>query len=457
MNRIEKLFLNQKYKFDFNIEINDDFFQAELQLTPSEIKVEIYGEIKARQNSIFFKRKIDSLSGGDFFTKFVLHGLNLIHYSSKSLPKRNRGSFFKAVFAVDYVLYADSQLSIADSYHNFKIDSPSFNHWLGHTAKQMECLDRGQSDAEFIVLSDGFHLVGGYSYHTGYSALKGYEELHPRLCGYFHSEVCFTDLTDTLNDTIGIFSFLYGSDLEILSITSSDKISEKNISIYFQTEKLKCHHEFKAILFPFSEQFLSEVGDDSPPNLDVVSDFFSLDKGEREYYKKYLKYMKMNNPEDTFLGLFRLLERCSYIKENYVDSVVLDGFIKRSLLLLEEEAFKCNAKSIKKLMGRISGERGLNSQKLSTEACISKKMKLIPNLNNENWKYTPSNLNEICKLRNDISHANDFSTVGILEKSKFVEAVLVFLLLQLVGISAETSFSTVKRLDGYYLLKNSVE
>jgi hypothetical protein len=42
---------------------------------------------------------------------------------------------------------------------------------------------------------------------------------------------------------------------------------------------------------------------------EIFSNYFSLDLSELSHYGKYVKYRRMENVEERFLGYFRILEK----------------------------------------------------------------------------------------------------------------------------------------------------
>ncbi|MGI2025060.1 HEPN domain-containing protein [Shewanella glacialipiscicola] len=97
----------------------------------------------------------------------------------------------------------------------------------------------------------------------------------------------------------------------------------------------------------------------------------------------------------------------------------------------------------------------LNRSKYNTEKCIADFYDEIPFEIRNDWRYSKPDLNALCKLRNDITHANDYriSEDDMMSRIKFVEVLLVLALGRSLEISFADLENVIHRYSGYHLLK----
>jgi hypothetical protein len=102
----------------------------------------------------------------------------------------------------------------------------------------------------------------------------------------------------------------------------------------------------------------------------------------------------------------------------------------------------------------IKGLPRYNSSKYNTEKCIQDFFMSIPSGITDMWQFTKKDIGDVCKLRNDITHANDYSIseLEIERKSKFIEILLIFALLAKVWVAFETTGHVIDRFNGYHLV-----
>jgi hypothetical protein len=101
-----------------------------------------------------------------------------------------------------------------------------------------------------------------------------------------------------------------------------------------------------------------------------------------------------------------------------------------------------------------------NNSKYNTEKCIQDFYLSIPSDLTKNWKFQKKDIGFICRLRNDITHANDYyvSDVDLEEKTKFIEILLIFSLCSKIGIRHDITSKLIDRISGYkFILEKEVE
>jgi hypothetical protein len=183
--------------------------------------------------------------------------------------------------------------------------------------------------------------------------------------------------------------------------------------------------------------------------IDVFPHYLGLPASDREYLKKYLRYRQLENPEERFLGFFRLLEKLCFQKASYLPEGRLQLLLDRAKpFLIKHFGDKSNVNSMLKRLPH------WNRSKLNTESCVRRFMKGLPADTLARWIYSTDDLTEICKLRNDLTHANEVEpdTTDIERKSKFIEVVLVIRLLIHIGVSLPDAASISVRLQHHDMI-----
>ena len=244
-------------------------------------------------------------------------------------------------------------------------------------------------------------------------------------------------------------AFFIGNDFSVELVEIGFE-SGKQGALYYPSEKISPTHEPNDALFPLGKnlRFYFESLPSLP--LSTFNSYMSLPESQISYFKKYLRYRRMENPEERFLGFFRILELLCLKKKKFLDDEkLLENLITRvKPYLIKKFGNPKNVTSFLKGIPR------LNSSKYNTEKCIQDFYSKIPSRIVEKWKLKKSDIGAICKLRNDITHANDYyaSEFEIEEKSKFIEILLVLALFEKIDIDLTISSEVIHRIPGYNII-----
>jgi hypothetical protein len=200
------------------------------------------------------------------------------------------------------------------------------------------------------------------------------------------------------------------------------------------------------ILFPLGDHLVNYQPNYPAFPINSFKEFYALEKKEVGYWEKYIKYRRMTNIEEIFLGYFRLLESLCYQKKAYLNGDLLKEISKKAEpYLIKKFKDKKNVKSF------LNGLSRYNNSKYNTEKNIRYFLIKAPKELSSTWKFTKKDIGAICKLCNDITHANDYYVEkGEVEnKAKFIEVLLLLRLFLMVGIPMEISSKIINRVDGY--------
>lgn len=456
--------------YDFEVTVGDgiNYFAGKLHLSPEKITITIMGEQNNERNCTLGWGSIERLICRDLNKTFYLHDLNLIKGSGRVISYAPKNiNFFESVFEVGYVIFSPFNLNESDGIKSISIHSRKVSEWVGNTNKQEEIIraysnreeifDNPDKLNEFSVQLEGVGIIGvGYNLSMQHSSpdFSAGIKFPPSLFIAFINAQPSDEVMNSFLKLYTLLTFFIGNDFLIESIETSFTLGTFNNkgSLYYPSVGMRPKYQQSYSLFPLGKDIrFDSLG---LPSLPITSfnKYYLLNEALCGYFSKYLKYKRMENPEDRFLGFFRILESLCFKKKNYLDEELLKDICNNSKpYLIEQFADKKNVSSFLKGLPRY------NSSKYNTEKCIQDFYLRVPESISGEWKIEKRDIGNICKLRNDITHANDFyiSTAELEEKVKFIEILLVCSLFEKLGVELSITAGIIGRISGYHLvLKN---
>jgi len=351
---------------------------------------------------------------------------------------------------------------------SLSIHSEAIKKWVGNTEKQEEII-RSYHNKEPIFDSPEKLTEFGQEMPNYGGVYVGYNlSMHSSSPG-FSSGICFPPSISLVFENPISINASYCKYLEIYSLLAlfngndfavdlievkfgSSSFSQAG-TIYFPTTNNIPRHDQGYPLFPLGKNIrFDSLGLPELP-LESFNYYFSLPDKKRGYFKKLLTYQRMDNPEERFLGFFRILESLCFKKKFFLDEDVLEDLSKRIKPYLVK---RFNDK--KSVASFLKGIPRYNGSKYNTEKCIQDFYVKVPVEISKNWTVQKSDIGSICSLRNDITHANDYyvSVHEVEEKSKFVEVLLILALFESINIDLSVSSRIIDRLSGYHLVTKNV-
>ena len=457
---IQELNLSESYTFHVNVRDGDSVFAGELSLNPTEITFKIKGEATQARQCNILERDIDLLKCS--FMNYAFFLLDLKFRKGKGsvithFPEFR--SYFEMEFSVAYAVYMPSAAFLDSGFFSLEVKSDTIAAWVGHTNKQDKIVGRYQGHTlndtteddfeEFMVdVGDGGMGVG-YPISMSYSSSNFKAGIHfpPFLYYFFNEPVQAKEAVEKFHELFALFRFLIGGELKIEKILL--KYLQPHIpitaSLYFPKNNIQSSDDL--IFFPLGHDLLYDfLGLPSLP-LNLFKSYFELDGKTRQYFEKYLRYRRMVSVEERFLGYFRLLESLCYKSANHLDEQLLKKLAVKAKPYLAKY-FKDN-KGVNSFLKAIPR---LNNSKYNTERCIVDFYKKIPSSVSGRFVYGPKDVSSICKLRNDISHANEYRVEEeeIAKQTKFCEILLVLSLLLKLNVDMNTAVAVIGRLPGFH-------
>lgn len=451
ISRTTELNLADSYEFEVIVNFKNNTFAGELTLSPNGVRLEIMGNESLNENfsrDFFYLDEDTVIHARDGNDNFLLYKFKPIRALSKTLSRLDNKGFFKVVFNVAYVIFSPYHLKQNQQFLGFSIRSEQINNLFGTTKISQELLNNQDSGYEFGIETENYTLGYVYDYYYLYDQSKRVQELKPSInVNFFENANNLQNSLIFLKQIRNVFSFLYGSDIQIDQITyfSQGSFGDLDAFLYYPTATKSQNNAANPILTRYvGNQAFANGGKDGF-TIDHLANFLSLNEKECSYFEKYLRYKNMTNIEEKFLGFFRILESCVYLRKSYVSDELLIEYLAKVKQLIETD-FNDNLKPLNSLTARL---KTLNYQKYNTQTCILKFYKSIIPLQTQHWIYAPSDIEHLCKLRNDITHANEYELDNIDKKTKFIEVLTVFCLLELLEVEKSTILSTLQNLAGY--------
>jgi hypothetical protein len=463
--KIESLELKESYNFDVTVEDGLNHFAAKLDLTPEKVVITIMGECHDERNCSIGFGDIDRLICTDLNKKFILHKLRFIKSSSRTICRHPKHiGYFETSFEVEYVVFSPTGSNENNGFHFISIHSDAISKWIGNTNTQEEIVrayhnkeplfDDPKKLNEFLVKLDNIGALGvdyDLSMHSSSPDFSSGINFPPSFNMVFLNDVCAEELKEKFDKTYNLLSFFIGNDFLInrVEVGFSHMSFNRKWSLYYPTKNTSPKYDQGYNFFPLGINLRFDSLGLPPLPLDAFNAFFSLPQEKVGYWDKYLKYKRMSNVEERFLGFFRILEALCFKEKSYLDENLLSELIKRCKpYLIKKFNNKKNVTSFLKGLSRY------NNSKYNTEKCIQDFYQTLPNSLLSKWKIEKSDIGSICKLRNDITHANDYyaSEHDVEEKAKFIEVLLIISLCKIIGIDLAKTEGLINRIHGYHLI-----
>lgn len=454
-NNEDEIKLYLSYDFSVKVKVDEKIFSGKLTLTPEEILLVISGdEIGDRRFPDSFY-KFEYLQCSSHRKNFYLIGLIFINFSHQNLQNYpSKINHFEVKYRVEKLIIFPKNFDPNSSY-SVKIYSSILNQWVGPTETQRAILsnkniyDAKTSLNEFQINNNNWELSLAYelSEHYSLEAFSSGFSFPPFL--YFSAQGDITSFLKYYEELISFMIFITNHQFTIDRI----KIYDENLRLispgylYYPTSKITRNN--KVVLFPlninplYGRKYLPKLP------LEIFNTYFSLEEVYKELFNKYISYKNMENIEERFLGFFRILEKLSFKKKQYVNPDKLKKLIKRSKPFLHN--YFDNTRDVNSFLGNFDR---FNSSKYNTQKCQIDLLDSISKKLTTSWKIKRDNIIDLCTLRNDITHANFYSKDKdrIVNMTSFVEVLLIFSLLKKLGVKTDDIEQILPRLDNYWQL-----
>ena len=408
--KVKELELGNTYSFNVIYREGNSGHAAKLDLTPELITFKVVSE---RQFDLSWDAKQAECEGNGGV--FILKGLYCTHTQWSTINHHPAVHTHEAEFTVESVIFCPGGRPSHGVFSSMDIFSETINKWVGYTNTQDKILELHSQQKpiwntliEFSAQACSNESIGvryNASYrHSPLSFEAGFT-FPPSIFYLFELKENAVDPFPTFQRIYNLLVFLTGTTPSIQKvIIHFDRTHYGSRgTLYYSDIKAPPKKADEVILFPLAKDLRFNDRPLAPFPLSSFPLYFDPASELPDLLEKYVKYRAMGNVEDRLLGYFRLLEKHCYNRQYYLPEPLFSHFSR-----LAKGWAKANGLNRKQTKNFESGLKRFNGQKYNTEKCIADFFQSLPEPIRNGLEITTDLLTELCKLRNDITHANKY-------------------------------------------------
>ena len=436
MNKIDKLFLNEKIFLDVKVQYDINYWVAgKLNINQKKIILIMYGELNAK-SSYKSNRTFKKLICTNYLnSNFILLDVKLFK-SQNSRLNENIGSFYDE-YEVSEILFNSKNNVKIDNFIQLSFSSKDLQKWIQTTNLQRKILDNyllkehNNIDLKEVVIDiENMYLIIHYptTRYLDSSNNRAGIKFKPTINLSFQQEVSFEYIRKKYFELLNLLYLVFGYDLNIDEI---NLLNDESSFSYFYKQKLDRTYD-KNVFIPLGHNLKFNNNIMETP-LSIFLYYFKLDDYKKSFFKVFRKYKMFHYTEDKFLGYFRILENLMFDKKEKFTESYMKIYLE-NINLSDEEKLEEKSKLEKNLDKSIIDRK----EKIKFIVFHNKFINVVSD--NYKLKVNFTDVEEIVKLRNDISHFNDYKiTQNNLEKYiDYLEILVNYVLLRLIGYSDES-------------------
>lgn len=436
MNKIDKLFLNEKFFLDVKVQYDINYWVAgKLNINQKKIVLLMYGELNTK-SSYKSNRTFKKLICTNYLnSNFILLDVKLFK-SQNSRLNENIGSFYDE-YEVSEILFNSKNNVKIDNFIQLSFSSKDLQKWIQTTNLQRKILDNyllkehNNIDLKEVVIDiENMYLIIHYptTRYLDSSNNRAGIKFKPTINLSFQQEVSFEYIRKKYFELLNLLYLVFGYDLNIDEI---NLLNDESSFSYFYKQKLDRTYD-KNVFIPLGHNLKFNNNIMETP-LSIFQNYFKLDDYKKSFFKVFRKYKMFHYTEDKFLGYFRILENLMFDKKEKFTESYMKIYLE-NINLSDEEKLEEKSKLEKNLDKSIIDRK----EKIKFIVFHNKFINVVSD--NYKLKVNFTDVEEIVKLRNDISHFNDYKiTQNNLEKYiDYLEILVNYVLLRLIGYSDES-------------------
>ena len=453
-DKVTELFLGRSYTFNVVYREEGLGFAGVLNLTPEKITFKVMTEMSGGRECKLDWRTTEAVCDDNFNNKFILKGMFCEYSRSSTLSHNPNVGFYEVEFSVESVIMCPRHRPRDGKFAVIQVYSETVNSWVGHTVTQEKILqchhdasDMSEHLTEFEVVANGVELIG-----VQYNAAFDHSLLSYQQSFKFPPSLFYTlDDENSLNPIATYFkiynllSLLTGSNPSVQQVCLEYELYEsvQRAFLYFVNDSWKPRASRDFTMFPLGKDPRYETWGLKPFPLSSFELYFDRKSELPDIVEKYVKYRSMANVEDQLLGYFRLLEKHCYNEKSYISSDLLVSLSKEVRVHL-----KANGLARKQILDFEKGLKRFNGSKYNTEKCVTDFYLSLPEVIRKELNVSQDVIGIICKLRNDITHANKYHLAQekIHRYTALIHHLLIFALLERLGVPLDDVGALTSRL-----------
>ena len=395
----------------------------------------MYGELNAK-SSYKSNRTFKKLICTNYLnSNFILLDVKLFK-SQNSRLNENIGSFYDE-YEVSEILFNSKNNVKIDNFIQLSFSSKDLQKWIQTTNLQRKILDNyllkehNNIDLKEVVIDiENMYLIIHYptTRYLDSSNNRAGIKFKPTINLSFQQEVSFEYIRKKYFELLNLLYLVFGYDLNIDEI---NLLNDESSFSYFYKQKLDRTYD-KNVFIPLGHNLKFNNNIMETP-LSIFQNYFKLDDYKKSFFKVFRKYKMFHYTEDKFLGYFRILENLMFDKKEKFTESYMKIYLE-NINLSDEEKLEEKSKLEKNLDKSIIDRK----EKIKFIVFHNKFINVVSD--NYKLKVNFTDVEEIVKLRNDISHFNDYKiTQNNLEKYiDYLEILVNYVLLRLIGYSDES-------------------
>jgi len=469
LNDIDEILIHEEQRFDLDIRLeNSKYYSASININQQNATLEIFGEVEDDEKIISYKHfmgeNIYYLEGINSKYKFHFYDLNVFYFVQRSIHSNTKRNAFHIKLIIKYFHLSIAHQSShykSNIYSSLTIYSPTITKWLGITEKQLEIFNNSSKSrlpskdfdllCEFSMeLENSFNLNILYNavWKRNYNSHKTISEFPPYLNVNFRSIFPdFTQIKQIISEIISLFYALTGKPVLIEKAFLCFPGHTKKVPFYLSGSNLHGKDvKNKDMLLCYSSDHLFNKEKEPAFPIETFHNYFCLENWKKDVFRKFYIYDTIHNKEERFIGLFRIVEKLSYIQSVYVEKEVLRNGLETMRGELINKGVK--AKTANKLIERFFQ---VNNQKINAESAIFQFLRSLEKETYNDIKHLEKEIQKIITLRNAITHCKPYTLVeNEIERYILVlNYICILLLWREIGLSKHKAFKTLHYLYGY--------
>lgn len=328
VSRFKCLRLLETYELSVLVEDGGEQFIGKLSLTPERSSITIVMENSKSRKSSNINSRTDQITCTWTNETFILQDLSQIRLNSKRAYSEGLGSLWisEIEFEIGFVCFWPFNVE-EKSVQEFRIHSRRIGDWIGTTKKQQDIVDIYECNSmpidsisdntdTLLEFSEEIPEIGTLraSYHwTAYQIYPEHKtglSFPPSINLLFYESQIVVGAYSTYQKVYNLLAFILGGDFIVDKVDIVGDSCSKTGSLYYSTEKIWSGTQGRNILWPLGKSVFHTERNKLPPfPTSCFAQYFSLSEEKTKIWEKYLRYRRMSNSEERFLGYFRLLER----------------------------------------------------------------------------------------------------------------------------------------------------
>ena len=353
------------------------------------------------------------------------------------------GSFYDEYEASEILFNSKNKVKI-DNFIQLSFNSKDLQKWIQTTNLQRNILDNyllkehNNIDLKEVLIDiEDMYLIIHYptTRYLDSSNNRAGIKFKPTINLSFQQEVSFEYIRKKYFELLNLLYLLFGYDLNIDEI---NLINDESSFSYFYKQKLDRSYD-KNVFIPLGHNLKFNHNNIIETPLSIFQNYFKLDDYKKSFFKAFRKYKMFHYTEDKLLGYFRILENLMFDKKEIFTESYMERYLE-NINLSDEDKLKEKSTLVKGLNKCIIDRK----EKIKFIVFHNRFINVLSN--NYKLKVNFTDVEEIVKLRNDISHFNDYKiTQNDLEKYiDYLELLVNYVHLRLVGYSDENFINNLR-------------